>query len=106
MRSPILRQPSVMFVLLGGCRILPIQAFSVYKCFFRHYPESKHCEAQSHVNDRVRKLSSLQLCMQLNDVSLNFGYEPVDSSKNDSGNIWDYSDNEAAPVSSWSALPN
>ncbi|GKC67241.1 hypothetical protein Tco_1099839 [Tanacetum coccineum] len=61
--------------------------------------------SQSRMKDRVRKLSSLQLCMQLNDVSLNFGYETVDSSKNDSGNIWDYSDNEAAPVSSWFALP-
>ncbi|GJW86133.1 tubby-like protein 8 [Tanacetum coccineum] len=62
--------------------------------------------AQSRVKDRVRKLSSLQLCMQLNDPSPNFGYKPVDSSKNKSGNIWDYSDNEAAPASSWSTLPN
>ncbi|GJY59878.1 hypothetical protein Tco_0459770 [Tanacetum coccineum] len=62
--------------------------------------------AQSCVKDRVRKSSSLQLCMQLNDLSPNFGCEPVDSSKNDSGNIWDYSDNEAAPASSWSALSN
>ncbi|PWA62037.1 tubby like protein 8 [Artemisia annua] len=66
-------------------------------------------EAKSRVKDRVRKSSSLQLCMQLNDTNPNFGlgcYEPVDSSKNDSGNIWDYSDNEAAPASSWSTLPN
>ncbi|GJY06089.1 hypothetical protein Tco_0373143, partial [Tanacetum coccineum] len=56
--------------------------------------------AQSRVKDRVSKSSSLQLCMQLNDLSPNFGCEPVDSSKNDSGNIWDYSDNEAAPASS------
>ncbi|GJV59231.1 hypothetical protein Tco_1465331 [Tanacetum coccineum] len=62
--------------------------------------------SQSRVKDRVRKSSSLQLCMQLNDLSPNFGREPVDSSKNDSGNIWDYSDNEAAPASSWSALSN
>ncbi|GKA25540.1 hypothetical protein Tco_0711649 [Tanacetum coccineum] len=41
--------------------------------------------AESHVKDRVRKSSSLQLCMQLNDLSPNFGYEHVDSSKNDSG---------------------
>ncbi|GKA33058.1 hypothetical protein Tco_0719425 [Tanacetum coccineum] len=41
--------------------------------------------AESRVKDRVRKSSSLQLCMQLNDPSPNFGYEPVDSSKNDSG---------------------
>nr|GEZ67446.1 hypothetical protein [Tanacetum cinerariifolium] len=61
---------------------------------------------QSRVKDRVRKLSSLQLYMQLNDPRPNFGYEPVDSRKNDSGNIWDYSDKEAAPATSWSTLPN
>nr|GEY22698.1 serine/threonine-protein kinase 38-like [Tanacetum cinerariifolium] len=58
---------------------------------------SQKVEAQSRVKDKVRKLSSLQLCMQLNDPRPNFGYEPVDSSKNDSGNIWDYSDKGAAP---------
>ncbi|GJR78683.1 hypothetical protein Tco_0149468 [Tanacetum coccineum] len=41
--------------------------------------------AESRVKDRVRKSSSLQLCMQLNKLSPNFGCEPVDSSKNDSG---------------------
>ncbi|GJU62139.1 hypothetical protein Tco_1243974 [Tanacetum coccineum] len=68
-------------------------------------PNDPHGYAESRVKDRVRKSSSLQLCMQLNKLSPNFGCEPVDSSKNDSGNIWDYSDNEAAPASSWSALP-
>ncbi|GJX00123.1 hypothetical protein Tco_0184036 [Tanacetum coccineum] len=67
---------------------------------------SVHTKAQSHVKDRVRKSSYLQLCMQLNDPSPNFGYKPVDLSKNDSGNIWDYSDNEAAAAFSWSTLPN
>ncbi|GKE61254.1 hypothetical protein Tco_1511621, partial [Tanacetum coccineum] len=62
--------------------------------------------SQSRVKDRVRKSSYLQLCMQLNDPSPNFGYKPVDLSKNDSGNIWDYSDNEAAAAFSWSTLPN
>ncbi|XP_071731821.1 tubby-like protein 8 [Rutidosis leptorrhynchoides] len=65
--------------------------------------------AKSRAKDKVWKPSSLQLCMQLNDPNTNFGsnfYEPVDSSKNNSGNIWDHSDSEAAPASSWSTLPN
>lgn len=65
--------------------------------------------AKSRLKDRAWKPSSLQLCMQLNDPIPNFGssfYEPIDSGKNNSGNIWDYSDSEAAPASSWSTLPN
>ena len=57
----------------------------------------------------VRKSSSLQLWLQLNDLNPNLGlgcYEDIDLSKNYSGNIWDYSDNEVVPASSWSALPN
>ncbi|KAM0003556.1 putative transcription factor TUBBY family [Helianthus debilis subsp. tardiflorus] len=64
--------------------------------------------AKSRVKDKAWKPSSLQLCMQLND-NPNFGsqfYEPLDSSKNNSGNIWDYSDSESAPASSWSTIPN
>ncbi|CAN1121445.1 Tubby-like protein 8 [Linum perenne] len=64
--------------------------------------------------DRVLKPSSLQLCMQMNepdrafmpkilDDSSFFAAEPQHSS---SLNIWDYSDSEAAPASSWSTLPN
>ncbi|KAI3785959.1 hypothetical protein L1987_45085 [Smallanthus sonchifolius] len=65
--------------------------------------------AKSHVKDKGWKPSSLQLCMQLNDLNPNFGshfYEPLDSSKNNSGSIWDYSDSESAPASSWSTIPN
>lgn len=65
--------------------------------------------AKSRLKDRAWKPSSLQLCMQLNDPNPNFGldfYEPINSSKNNSGNIWDHSDSEAAPASSWSTLPN
>ncbi|KAI3766140.1 hypothetical protein L2E82_16191 [Cichorium intybus] len=65
--------------------------------------------AKSRLKDRAWKPSSLQLCMQLDDPIPTFGlsfYEPIDSNKNNSGNIWDYSDSEAAPASSWSTLPN
>ncbi|KAI3727135.1 hypothetical protein L1987_66944 [Smallanthus sonchifolius] len=65
--------------------------------------------AKSRVKDKGWKPSSLQLCMQLNDPNPNLGshfYEPLDSSKNNSGNIWDYSDSESAPASSWSTIPN
>ncbi|KAL4579788.1 hypothetical protein LXL04_015954 [Taraxacum kok-saghyz] len=39
----------------------------------------------------------------------NFGssfYEPIDSGKNNSSNIWDHSDSEASPASLWYTLPN
>lgn len=65
--------------------------------------------SKSRLKDRAWKPSSLQLCMQLNDPIPTFGstfYESFDSNKNNSGNIWDYSDSEAAPASSWSTLPN
>ncbi|KAK9066328.1 hypothetical protein SSX86_013649 [Deinandra increscens subsp. villosa] len=59
--------------------------------------------AKSRLKDKAWKPSSLQLCMQLNDPAPSF-YEY--SSKNNSGNIWDYSDSESAPASSWSTIPN
>lgn len=65
--------------------------------------------AKSRLKDKGWKPSSLQFCMQLNDPNSNFGsnfYEPLDSSKNNSGNIWDFSDSESAPASSWSTIPN
>ncbi|CAH9075782.1 unnamed protein product [Cuscuta epithymum] len=48
--------------------------------------------AKSKLKDGAFKPSSLQLCMKKQD--------------SDSGNLWDYSDSEAAPASSWSTLPN
>ncbi|XP_057966884.1 tubby-like protein 8 [Malania oleifera] len=57
----------------------------------------------------VLKPSSLQLCMQLNELNSNFGSqmkEPTSSEDKNSVNVWDYSDSDAAPASSWSTLPN
>lgn len=45
------------------------------------------------LSNKIVKPSSLQLCMQINDSS-------------NSSNIWDHSDSDAAPASSWSTLPN
>ncbi|KAA8540568.1 hypothetical protein F0562_024513 [Nyssa sinensis] len=62
-----------------------------------------------HLKDRRLRPSSLQLCMQLNEPDSTFGskiWEPIDSDNKNSVNIWDYSDSEAAPASSWSTLPN
>lgn len=52
--------------------------------------------------DRITlKPSSLQFCMQIHDPI------PLDSHFSTSSlNIWDYSDSDAAPASSWSTLPN
>ncbi|THG00481.1 hypothetical protein TEA_002907 [Camellia sinensis var. sinensis] len=64
---------------------------------------------KAYVRDRALKPSSLQLCMQMNEPDSNFGskiWDPVGSDNTGSVNIWDYSDSEAAPASSWSTLPN
>ncbi|KAM0957130.1 tubby-like protein 8 [Malus sylvestris] len=62
---------------------------------------------------RALKPSSLQFCMQANEQEKAlFGGStmqdpPSNGSDNSSSlNIWDYSDSEAAPASSWSTLPN
>lgn len=55
------------------------------------------------------KPSSLQLCMQLNESDSTFGsklWSPISSEPFSSSHVWDYSDSEAAPASSWSTLPN
>lgn len=60
-------------------------------------------------NGRVLKPSSLQFCMQMNEPEKAFGskiWDPAESETSSSLNIWDYSDSEAAPASSWSTLPN
>lgn len=60
-------------------------------------------------NGRVLKPSSLQFCMQMNEPEKVFGpkiWDPAESETSSSLNIWDYSDSEAAPASSWSTLPN
>ena len=57
----------------------------------------------------VLKESSLQLCMQMNEPERALGcklWDPIDSENSSSLNVWDYSDSEAAPASSWSTLPN
>lgn len=62
---------------------------------------------------RALKPSSLQFCMQMNEPEkVLFGGStiwdpPSNGSENSSSlKIWDYSDSEAAPASSWSTLPN
>ncbi|XP_059291665.1 tubby-like protein 8 [Lycium ferocissimum] len=55
------------------------------------------------------KPTSLQLCIQKNEPDSKIGlkiWEHSDTGTPNSGNIWDYSDSEAAPASSWSTLPN
>ncbi|GAU31864.1 hypothetical protein TSUD_114750 [Trifolium subterraneum] len=56
-------------------------------------------------NNKIVKPSSLQYCMQINDND-----PPLASSHSshfsNSLKIWDYSDSDPAPASSWSTLPN
>lgn len=66
-------------------------------------------KSKSLSTDRILKPSSLQFCMQMNEPERGFGsklWDPCESEKSTSLNIWDYSDSEAAPASSWSTLPN
>lgn len=65
------------------------------------------------VRDRILKPSSLQLCIQMNEPDSSFGFgfgsKVWDSAETESAksvNVWDHSDSEAAPASSWSTLPN
>lgn len=62
------------------------------------------------VKDSVLRPSSLQLCIQKNEPDSKIGlkiWEHADDTETpNSANIWDYSDSEAAPASSWSTLPN
>ncbi|XP_060205299.1 tubby-like protein 8 isoform X2 [Lycium barbarum] len=49
------------------------------------------------------------LCIKKNEPESKIGlkiWEHSDTGTPNSGNIWDYSDSEAAPASSWSTLPN
>ncbi|KAL0354956.1 UNVERIFIED_CONTAM: Tubby-like protein 8 [Sesamum radiatum] len=61
------------------------------------------------MKENLLKPSSLQLCIKKNEPDSSIGlkiWDSVDSEKSNSVNVWDYSDSEAAPASSWSALPN
>ncbi|XP_038977131.1 tubby-like protein 4 [Phoenix dactylifera] len=57
-------------------------------------------------NKIALKPSSLQLCMKLNEPDSKLGgtrpWEPISSSSD----MWEFSDSESAPASSWSTLPN
>ncbi|KAL8106053.1 hypothetical protein AgCh_029737 [Apium graveolens] len=62
-----------------------------------------------HKKPRALKPTSLQLCMQMNEPEFILGsgsMEPADSEHSSSLKIWDYSDSESAPPSSWSTIPN
>ena len=65
------------------------------------------------LKDKALKSSSLQLCMKMNEPESSFGFgfgfkvwDSADTESVKSVNVWDYSDSEAAPASSWSTVPN
>ncbi|KAF6155007.1 hypothetical protein GIB67_035754 [Kingdonia uniflora] len=74
----------------------------------------KSASPLSGLNSKVLlKSSSLQLCVQLNESDSTFGLKllnPLETenltSKGTNNNIWNYSDSESEPASSWSILPN
>ncbi|KAF8400469.1 hypothetical protein HHK36_013767 [Tetracentron sinense] len=74
----------------------------------KQIPEEKSLPPSGSKN-KILKPSSLQLCMQLNEPDSTFGlkiWDPLESENSNPANVWDYSDSEAAPASSWSTLPN
>ncbi|XP_057791509.1 tubby-like protein 8 [Salvia miltiorrhiza] len=65
--------------------------------------------AKSQMRENLLKPSSLELCIKKHEPDSNVGlrvWESLDSGRSNSANVWDYSDSESAPVSSWSTLPN
>ncbi|XP_050221114.1 tubby-like protein 8 [Mercurialis annua] len=72
-------------------------------------PTKVSSNMKSFSTGRVLKPSSLQSCMQINEPDKGL-FKPMlwdsDNSASNSLQIWDFSDSEAAPASSWSTLPN
>ncbi|XP_073135944.1 tubby-like protein 8 [Henckelia pumila] len=71
--------------------------------------DSSFLRESSNRKENLLKPSSLQLCMKRQEPDSNIGLKIWDnfgSDNTDSVNVWDHSDSEAAPVSSWSTLPN
>ncbi|KAK7262022.1 hypothetical protein RIF29_28350 [Crotalaria pallida] len=74
------------------------------------FPKSKSLSAES--ERRILKPTSLQFCMQMNEperASKLWEWDPHPFESQKSGNslnVWDLSDSEPAPASSWSTLPN
>ncbi|KZV44181.1 tubby-like protein 8 [Dorcoceras hygrometricum] len=63
----------------------------------------------SNGKENLLKPSSFQLCIKKQDPDSSIGLKIWDnfgSDYTDSVNVWDHSDSESAPVSSWSTLPN
>ncbi|KAK4485828.1 hypothetical protein RD792_008475 [Penstemon davidsonii] len=67
-------------------------------------------DGKSQVKENLLKPSSLQLCIKKHEPESSIGVKiwakNDDFENSNSGNIWDHSDSEAAPASSWSTLPN
>lgn len=66
-------------------------------------------DLKSFSTGKALKPSSLHLCMQMNEPDKVFAsrlWDATDSEHSSSLKIWDFSDSEAAPASSWSTLPN
>uniref|UniRef100_A0A9I9DTE0 Tubby C-terminal domain-containing protein n=1 Tax=Cucumis melo TaxID=3656 RepID=A0A9I9DTE0_CUCME len=66
-------------------------------------------DLKSFSTGKALKPSSLHLCMQMNEPDKVFAtrlWDGTDSEHSSSLKIWDFSDSEAAPASSWSTLPN
>lgn len=64
---------------------------------------------KSQLRENLLKPSSLHLCIKKNEPDSVIGFkvwDSVDTERPNSVNVWDYSDSEAAPLSSWSTLPN
>ncbi|KAH0450195.1 hypothetical protein IEQ34_020887 [Dendrobium chrysotoxum] len=93
--------------LMDKENIAPSHTSAAVGCFVsskgKKVPSTTEKSQQSKI---TLKPSSLQLCIRLNEpesfLETSKPWDPLPSSSD----IWDFSDTDAAPASSWSALPN
>ncbi|KAK4748296.1 hypothetical protein SAY87_014882 [Trapa incisa] len=94
-------------VLSGGDKENPAPAITNGSSAVPKPAASHHKRFSS--GKKVLKPSSLEFCMQMTEPDSAFWSkfrDPIGSENSNSANIWDFSDSEAAPASSWSTLPN
>ncbi|XP_020594284.1 tubby-like protein 8 [Phalaenopsis equestris] len=93
--------------LMDKENIAPSHTSAAVGCFTSSKGK-KHITAKSQQSNIALKPSSLQLFFRLNETETDSSlesstpWEPLPSSSD----VWDFSDKDAAPASSWSTLPN
>ncbi|OAY70528.1 Tubby-like protein 4 [Ananas comosus] len=92
----------------GGGSGQPFTSWKGKKLQQQQQQQQQTSGAKGQLNRVALKPSSLQLCMKLSepDSGLGGGSRPWDPLHSSSSDVWEFSDSESAPASSWSTLPN